>query len=254
MKKITSLAGTKPGTLASRFPALLAALAAAAPLATWAQQAPSVVIVADDERFVVPLKIDGKVGAIDNYFIERPGFTINISATLNSDPFIAYGLAVTDFGAPSAFSFIFSTPIVPTGPLTTVQASISGGLTDVTGNGVSLTPTAAKTQTSSVSAPPTSMGVDVGDLALHGPGSPGALYTYGPYAAGPMAGPVGIWTGLSTTAAFTLSGDGDIAALTGFASVNTATTVPDGGVGLVAIPMIIGLLAAGRRASKQQLS
>lgn len=52
---------------------------------------------------------------------------------------------------------------------------------------------------------------------VHGPGPAGAFYTYGPFTAGPLAGPVGAWTTLSATLGFTLSIGGDIAVLTGFA-------------------------------------
>jgi len=215
------------------------------PLAAWAQdtRSPYVVVTADQQRYEVPLLGEGKVIGFE-HVIETPGFSITISGNLDSDPSISYAIGVTDFGAPSIFGFLFGTPIVPTGPATTVTASIVGGLTDFTGDGVSLSPTAAKVQTSSVGFPITPMGVDVGDPAVHGPGAPGALYPYGSFADGPDPGPSGMWTFLSTSSTFSLTGGGDSAALTGFASVVTAT-VPDGGIGLLGVLTLLAVVFAG---------
>lgn len=208
---------------------------------------PYVVVTAGQERYEVPLQPEGKTTGF-NHVIETADYQINISGTLDPDPSIAYAIGIVDFGAPSIFGFLFGTPIVPTGPGTTVSASIVGGLTDFTGDGVSLTPTGPKVQTSSVGFPSTSMGVDVGDPAIHGPGPAGAFYTYGAFADGPDPGPVGAWTFLTTSSMFALSGGGDAAALTGFASV--VTSVPDGGAGLLSAMAILGVLFAGRRARK----
>lgn len=165
--------------------------------------------------------------------VETADYTIEGGGTLNPDPSIAYGLAVVDFGAPSVFGFIFGTPIVPTGPGTTVAASISGALTDFTGDGVALTPTGSYLQTSSVGLSSTPMGVDVGPGFSAPASRPGSVYPYGPYTADPTAGPSGPWTFLTVSALFGLSGGGDIAALTGSAQIDTATsTVPDSGPGL----------------------
>jgi hypothetical protein len=161
----------------------------------------------------------------------------SLGATLDPDPSVAYGLAVVDFGAPSAFVFAFFTPIVPTAAPNTVTGSIVGGLTDFTGDGVSLTPTAATAQVSEVSGPATNMGVDVGGAVAFGAANPGSFYNYGAFASGPIPGPgPGPWTSLSAITAFTLSGGGDIAALTGFASIEPV---------LVPEPLSLGLLGLG---------
>ncbi|MGD9721089.1 MAG: PEP-CTERM sorting domain-containing protein [Pirellulales bacterium] len=154
-------------------------------------------------------------------------FHVMISGVLDPDPSILYGLAVTDFGAPSMFAFFFSTPIILGPGATTVDASVVGGLTDFTGNGVTITPTLPdvdgdgflELQVADVGAPVTNMGVDVGLAFTGGPGPAGAFYAYGPYAAGPQPGPAGPWTTLSTTVGFSLTGGGDTAALTGFAQI-----------------------------------
>lgn len=182
-----------------------------------------------------------------------------ISGVLDPDPSISWAIAVTDFGAPSTFSFVFTTPIVPTGNPSTVTGSVSGGLTDSTGNGISITPAAvlgdpdgdsiAELQVNEVGVggPPvfTNMGVDVGGAVSFGPGVPGANYIYGPFSTGPFAGPPGIWTSLQSRVSFTMSGGGDIAALTGYASI-----VPEpSAIALVTIGAmsVLGRIALRRR-------
>jgi hypothetical protein len=211
---------------------------------------PSAMIVVETEGEVerIPLELisseKGWSFSIDHTTAE---FGIQGEGFLNPDPSIAYGLAVVDFGAPSVFGFFFGTPIVPTGPSTVVSASVVGGLTDFLGDGVALTPTGATLQTSAVSAPASSMGVDVGAPFSAGPGSPGAFYAYGPYSSGPIGGPAGVFTFLSVSAGFGLSGGGDIAALTGFAEITTAATpTPDLGPGFVGWLSLGGCLVLAR--------
>lgn len=224
--------------------------------ASAASIAPQVMLVADGEDFTVPLTqlrkgwaIGDQQGEDGGYFwmIEQAGFSVRLSGMLDPDPSIAYGIAVVDFGAPSVFGFLFFTPIVPVGAPNVVTGSIVGGLTDFTGDGVSLTPTGPTTQSSAVSFPATNLGVDVGAPFAAGPGAPGSFYAYGPYAAGPTAGPgPGPWTGLSVSASFGLSGGGDVAALTGFSSINEAP-VPEPVTGLLLTLGLGGALAARRR-------
>lgn len=162
---------------------------------------------------------DSKLNDFTGYEVSTAEFSASLSGLIDPDPMISYGISVTDFGAPSIFGFFFSTPIVPVIGPNAVDASIAGALNDFTGNGVSITPTAALLQLSSVGPAVTSMGVDVGPAAAYGPGAPGAFYTYGAYTAGPIPGPIGVWTTLSTAIGFSLSGGGDIAVLTGFAQI-----------------------------------
>jgi hypothetical protein len=207
---------------------------------------PGVLVTADGQVFDVPLLSSDKVALIGDqlpsgatgWVMETDEFRIELSGRLNPDPSIAYGIAVVDFGAPSVFGFFFGTPIVPTDSPNVVTGSIVGGLTDFAGDGVSLTPSPGPTvQTSSVSAPLTGMGVDVGAAFAAGAGLPGAFHSYGPYALGPIAGPApGPWTFLAVTAGFGLSGGGDIAALTGFASIEE-TVIPE--------PATLTLLTSG---------
>lgn len=166
---------------------------------------------------------------VDNFVYETSEFSLRIHDTfMDPDPVISYGIAVTDFGAPSAFSFLFGTPTVPVVGNNTVTGSIVGGLTDFTGDGVSITPTVGGVvQHSYVGNPLTPMGVDVGGAFSSGPGIPGSIYNYGAYIAGPIAGPgPGPWTWLQANCDFALSGNGDIAVLTGYASITPPVPEP----------------------------
>jgi hypothetical protein len=184
---------------------------------------------------VVPQVEEGKTYyVIDHPPILTPEYEVRVSGAADPDPAITYGLAVTDLGAPSSFSLTFTSPIVPTGPPTFSHAYVSGGLNNVAGGGVTLTPGLpdsdgdgiGEVQVASLSSggPLVNMGVDVGPLSTNS-GPVGAHYAYPPapasvYSAGPIAGPAGgPWTSISVTAAFGLSGGGDIAALSGLASV-----------------------------------
>jgi hypothetical protein len=170
----------------------------------------------------VPHYMDNQgVYRVDNWEYETSEFSLQLhDVALDPDPSIAYGLAVTDFGAPTVFSFLFATPIVPTGSPNVVQSSVVGGLTDFSGDGVALTPTGSALQVSDVGLPLANMGVDVGTAASFGPGDAGALYAYGAYASGLVPGPgPGPWSWLQTSVSFGLSGGDDILALTGFTSI-----------------------------------
>ena len=207
---------------------------------------PSVGLNVDGQSYELPRPVPAKdengkdIWIMEEWKMANSEFEITLGATLNPDPSIAYGIAVIDLGAPSAFAFFFSTPIVPTGSPNTVSGSVVGGLTDATGNGVSITPTGSSLQINDLIAPITNMGVDVGIANVHpASGTPGSFFTYGAYAAGPIAGPgPGPWTGINVSLGFTLSGGGDVAALTGFASIDptivpeTSTTLAGGALAL----------------------
>jgi hypothetical protein len=154
--------------------------------------------------------------------------TVRIVGTVDADPEIAYGIAVLDFGAPSIFSFTFSTTIVPlpAGP-TAVRTSIVGGLTDFTGDGVAITATAAANplqggisyvQNTDVSGNPLIWSAGLSNS--FGAGQAGSYYSYGAYAYGPVPGPAGPQAGpLTVNVSFSLTGGGDIAALTGYSEI-----------------------------------
>lgn len=197
--------------------------------------APVGTVRADNATYPIEFELDTESGLWGfNFFQETAGFRISFTGVVDPDPSIGYGLAVTDFGAPSSFGFTISSPIVAVPAPTEVVASIDGGLNDVTGNGISITPTLAdadgdgfaELQIASAGLPLENSGADVGLAASFGPGPAGAQYVYGPYATPIQAGPVnGPYTTLQLDVGFMLSGSGDIAALTGFTAI-----AEDGGI------------------------
>lgn len=192
------------------------------------------------------------IGVVVPWHLKVEGqFEVTLSGVLDPDPSIAYALTVVDFGAPTTFTFSFFTPIVATGSPNVVAATISGTLTDATGNGVSITPDASGfVQRSAVGVPATtSMGVDVGSSATHPGTTPSGplTYGYGAYNAGPIAGPgLGPWMGLGVVVSFTLSGGDDQAALTGSASINEVSVPEPATLAL----MLLGAAAVVRRRSR----
>lgn len=220
---------------------------------------PTATMIVDGETVDVPLSVDAKGRFLfgddgQGFEIDGGDYLVNLNGLLDPDPSISYGIAIVDFGAPSSFAFVFSTPIVPTPGPTLVRSSVSGGLTDQTGDGVSLTPTGTdddgdtviELQINEAGAPLVNMGVDIGGAAVFGPGAAGALYPYGPvsipFQLGPTPGP---YTSLTSTVRFMLSGGGDIAALTGYAEI---ITVPEPSTLALAGFGALALLVARRRA------
>jgi hypothetical protein len=170
--------------------------------------------------------------------------SISYSGYLNPDPFISYSVGVTNFSNVSqSYAFTFFTPLFPmvTDP-SVVTASISGGLSDLFGDGVTFTPTAAFAQMSSVGGPLTDLGVDVGGAASGSGGAAGANYTYGSFASGLQSGPAGSWSFMQTTLSFTLTPH-DSVALTGFVQI---TPVPEPSELLLLISGLFMLGFAGR--------
>lgn len=155
------------------------------------------------------------------------GDKVTISGMADSDPTISYGLAVTDFGAPSSFLFTFTIPVVLPALPTVVSASIVGGLTDFSGDGVAITALNPSGLVQDNNLDGVAFTWSVGPSLSFGPGPPGSLYTYGSYVFGPAPGPSGPYAGtFITTAFFGLGGGGDIAALTGSCSIDPVPLPP----------------------------
>ncbi len=191
---------------------------------------PTGFVHADGTDYPLEFELDEESGLWGlNFNVDVPNqYRISMTGVVDPDPSIGYGLAVTDFGAPSSFGFSISSPIVSTAAPTEVIASINGGLNDFTGNGISITPTLAdadgdaiaELQVASAGLPYANMGVDVGPAASFGPGPAGAQHVYGPYSLPITVGPaIGPYTMLKLDVGFMLSGGGDIAALTGHAEI-----------------------------------
>jgi hypothetical protein len=184
---------------------------------------------ADGDAYPISFELDEESGLWGfNFNQETAGYRIMFTGVVDPDPSIGYGLAVTDFGAPSSFGFTISSPIVSVTAPTDVIASIDGGLNDVTGNGISITPTLAdadgdgfaEIQIARAGLPLENNGVDVGLAASFGAGPAGAQHVYGPYSTPIQTGPSnGPYTTLQLDVGFTLSGFGDIAAMTGFTAI-----------------------------------
>ena len=223
---------------------------------------PTATLMIDDEAFEIPIVQDGKVyriGSEENPVTgEGQGGAFSLSAILNPDPFIVYAVGLVDFGAPSTFTFFFSTPIVFPAAPSIVTGSIVGGLTDATGDGVSATPALLgdpdgdlvtemqEAYVDVIAFPTVNMGVDVGPAAAFpGPNAPGAFFPYGPFGAGPMPGPAGPWSFLGVVLSVTLSGGSDAFGATGFASI---VPVPEPSTMILCCVGLLGLgLATWRR-------
>jgi hypothetical protein len=194
---------------------------------------------------------DGKVAwNINSQTFTTSSWQVTVSGKLNPDPYISYVIGVQNFSSnPLSFLFSFIVPISIPNVSTLVQGSIVGGLTDTTGDGISIFPTAFDVQHSYVFTPQTSMGVDVGKSVVAGAGSPGALYNYGPYIKGIQPGPGGPWIAFMTTAGFQLSGNNDIAALTGYSSIDP---VPEPATMILLGTGLIGLASGFRKKLRRQ--
>jgi hypothetical protein len=223
-------------------------LLVATPFASAVPVAPTATLTADGQQFNIPVSLssDGtyyKVGGDSGWQKSTSDFSVSLTGTIDTDPAVDYGITVTDFGLPSSFSFTFSDPITFPAGLGVVRSSITGGLNDVGGDGASVTPTGTKVQESSVGngGPLTNMGVDIGNsLTISSGGPPGTLAAYGPFNSSSIAGPLpgGPWSTLEATAAFGLSGGGDIFTATGHAEIVVPEPASVSVLAIATLPML----------------
>jgi hypothetical protein len=183
------------------------------------------------------------------YFVDEiissDAFDVQVSATLDADALILFGVNVANFGAnPLSVVLSLGLGILPVIDPTVAFSSISGTLnagpqapTGVTlGVGQSGDPDGDGLGEMLVSGfDGGSLGIDVG-LASSAPG------LYGPFSSGFVAGPTGpLFTFLQSNLAFSVTGGGDVADLEGITSVQA---VPEpGSLGLVGL----GLVALAKR-------
>ena len=136
----------------------------------------------------------------------------------NADPYLGYAIGVTDFGAPSGFSFTFFTPIA-VGAYTHAAAAMTVALAGADGTAVSITPLAPATnlQVSSAGSPPpgTNLGVDIG-TGCNGSG----VVACPAVSAETFFAPTS-YGGLMVVVAFQFSGGGDAASLAGSTLLDT---------------------------------
>lgn len=186
------------------------------------------------------------------------GDIVHLSGYMDTDPYISYNISVTDFGAPSFFSFTFGTPIVPVIGANLVRASLSGSLSALGGDGAMFTPGGGPlAQTASLTDGFGSIivsSVNVGPAYSTGV-VPNGTYAYpthqtgyGPLISGPVS-PTG-WTSMSATLSFGLGGGNDGAALSGYFEI-IPVPVPEPSSALLLLAGGL-VLTAVVRSKKQQ--
>jgi hypothetical protein len=220
-------------------------------------------VFVDGMGFTVPLEpVSDKGDVFGSYFMLEDEFRIQLQVYMNPDPDIVYAVAVTDFGAPSSFGFIFFQAIVPVPTPGTVTNTFSSSTTD--GGGAAGTPVTAL-------APPAGISTDgdataeivVFSLSTNGgvswlnagldlaPSFVGASTSdvQGPFNEGPAAGPAAagsFYSDMRLDLNFQMAGGGDAFTFNGRATVipepATLTLI---GVGLA------GLAMQGRRRARR---
>lgn len=223
-----------------RFARALAATAAIASLAGLASADAVATVMIDGSSYeLASFEVDGEFRLVPAIYTFGDTTVEALETPRDAGATLAYGIAVIDAGAASSFSFSFSMPITLDAGTTTIVSSIVGGMTDFTGNGVSVSTTGGFDflQRSWVDGPTTDLGVDVGGSVSFGAGPSGSLYNYGAFATGPIAGPdLSSFTTLSVGLDFMASGDNDVVVLTGFTDIVVpapASMVALAGLGLV---------------------
>ena len=159
--------------------------------------------------------------------IETPEYTIqSLFVDAKGEPYLDYGLAVRDSGAPSTFSFVFGGPISPALQCVWGSSSLSGSTTDGGIDGVTITPTdpSGKVQITTISdgISTVNIGHDLGPTAtLFGQSA-----VYGPFNEG--FGPAKFlstsgWNSIQMDVKFQLSGGGDILTMNGRSDIAETT-------------------------------
>jgi hypothetical protein len=167
---------------------------------------------------------DYKTDAGGNYYFEfsENGTSYQIAGIflVDPDPSVGWGLsAINNSDTPLTFTTgVLNTFLSPVTVDNHVYASYSGSVTDLNGDGVTVTPVGAKIQTTTLNTT-TNMGVDVGDAFTVPGGIAGESYDIPASETGPLLGPPGSWTTMELATSFTLSTH-DVATLNGFASIS----------------------------------
>ncbi|MEZ5403006.1 MAG: PEP-CTERM sorting domain-containing protein [Bryobacteraceae bacterium] len=155
-----------------------------------------------------------------------------------ADPFLSYGIAVADFGAPTTFGFSFSIPIAG-GPYNTATHTMSASLTAGPDGSVSIGPAGGASDIAFASVDATNLGIDLGGAGCTG--GPGSSVC-GPFTESIMFGPSSPATA-TVEVNFLGSGGGDTYGITGSLLIDS-TAVPEPastalvGLGLAAIAFV----------------
>jgi hypothetical protein len=178
--------------------------------------------------------------------IQGNDWNLSVDATTTPDPFVLYAIgAVNLTGAPLAFSFSFTTPLLG-GPYNQLTNTFNGSMTDLIGDGVTLSGIMQMALLDSSNVPAVQLGTFT---CVGGPGLPSSNYAC---PAGPGFGPVtaavpsAFYTTLGTNLTFTVSSvdsasfNGDVV----LSSVPEPTTAALIGLGLLCLA---GFRARSRR-------
>ena len=199
--------------------------------------------------------------------IETSEYAISyLQVTTKGDPYISYGISVTDFGNPSKFGFSFIDAIDPTIDCPRIESSMSASTTDGSPlnvkDGVMITPVAppagipvdsdgiTEVQVTTLSnGAPVNAGVDIGAPATFFPNPPVSSH-WTDFAEGPVTippcPPVPFnppFNEMRMDVNFELSGGGDIVTMNGRSDI---TTIPCPEFPTVFFPAVtlVGMLCA----------
>lgn len=122
-------------------------------------------------------------------------YTVQVGATNGTD-------------TPVTFQFLINVPVnIPGGRTLIASSIVDGNITDIGGDGVSVSPynTLISQWFVLTPPPPTTLGVDLGPAVSYGPAQPNTIYPYGPYSKSEI-GPPGPWSAVRSVMAFTITG------------------------------------------------
>ncbi len=177
-----------------------------------------------------------------------PDWLLSVNVQTNPDPLIQYSVSAVNLGdGPLAFSFTFSTPLL-LGPYGQVTSSFKGTVTDLLGDGVTISGISQTALLNGVTVP----AVQLGPFVC--PADPNVPGTVSPCPAGPGFGPANaavpaaLYATLGTSLNFTVS-PVDQASFDGSVLLDAASIPEPATAGLMGLAL---LCAAGYRVRSQR--
>lgn len=231
---------------------------AVAPSAQAAQVAvgPSVWAIVDGSCFDLSSYLTdvekGKIWAMDAKNLDLGFGLFSMSALINADPFITFGVTTTNIAAgPVSYSFLFSTPVVPG---LYASSTSTGGVSVTNGARGSVSVTTSGFYPTYISgyglvgASPTNLGVDLGTAACTATGAPftvtttcahgSTLNTYAPT----------FFDGMQALITYTQSDIGSVASWSGAVTLNSQVVPEPATLLLVGVGVFtMGAVAVRRR-------